>query len=86
MGGLINRYQQYDLDKKNLTASRTIEFISQQLDEISDSLQRVENIMETFKEKNVVTNIGPETERLYEKLEALDGQRTDFLIQEIEHG
>ncbi len=80
--GLINRYQQYDLDKKNITASRTIDFINTQLDEISDSLHRVENILEKFKDKNIVTNIGPETERLYGKLEELDALKTDFMIQE----
>ena len=78
--GLIKRYQQYDLDKKNQTASRTIEFIGQQLADISDSLQRVEMIMEKFKDKTFVTNTGEETTRLYEKLEALDLQQTDFLI------
>lgn len=78
--GLIKRYQQYDLDKKNQSASRTIEFISQQLEDISDSLQQVETIMEKFKDKTSVTNTGEETTRLYEKLEALDIQQTDFLI------
>ncbi len=82
LNGLIRRYQQYDLDKKNLTASRTIDFIGVQLAEISDSLQRVELILERFKDKNAVTNSGVEAERLLEKVEALDIQKTNFMLRQ----
>ncbi len=80
INGLIRRYQQYDLDKKNETASRTIEFIDQQLVDISDSLQRVEIIIEKFRGKNTVVDASEETTRLFEKLEGLDVQNTDFLV------
>lgn len=39
MNGLIRTYQNYDLEKKNQTAERTILFIRDQLKDISDSLK-----------------------------------------------
>ena len=81
LNGLINRYQLYDLEKKNQTASRTIDFIGDQLKDISDSLQRVEMKMELFKGKNVATSNKEEVNRLVVKLEVLELQKTDFLIR-----
>jgi capsular exopolysaccharide synthesis family protein len=80
MNGLIKRYQIYDLEKKNLTASRTIDFINRQLSEISDSLRHVENVLEGFKSAHPNTNLSEEASRLYEKLEAVELQKTEILI------
>jgi capsular exopolysaccharide synthesis family protein len=80
LNGLISRYQKYDLDKKNEIATRTIEFINGQLEELSDSLYHVESILEQFKNANLFTNAEEEAQRLYEKLEGLDLQKTEFLI------
>lgn len=82
INGLIRRYQQYDLERKNQTASRSIEFITEQLKEISDSLRHVENILERFKDRNVVTDLGGEASRVYEKLEQMELQKTEMLIRE----
>jgi uncharacterized protein involved in exopolysaccharide biosynthesis len=39
LNGLVARYQQSDLDKKNQTAERTVDFIKKQLNAITDSLK-----------------------------------------------
>lgn len=78
--GLIRRYQEYDLEKKNQTATRTVNFISEQLASISDSLRNVEQQLEIFKDKNVVTDLTGEALRLYQKIEALEAQKATFLI------
>lgn len=82
LNGLIRRYQQYDLERKNETASRTIAFITGQLQSISDSLRHVENILQRFKDKNIVTDLGSEASRVYEKLEQMELQKTEMVIRE----
>lgn len=81
MNGLIRRYQQYDLGRKNETASRSIDFITGQLQEISDSLRHVENVLERFKDKNIITDLGSEASRVYEKLEQMELQKTEMVIR-----
>lgn len=66
---LIKQYQQYDLNKKNQAASRTIKFIDDQLNQIKDSLSYFERQVELFKEKNVITNLDGEALRLYQRVE-----------------
>jgi capsular exopolysaccharide synthesis family protein len=79
--GLIAAYQRYDLEKKNQTASRTIEFISGQLDNISDSLQKVELRLERFKDDNVTSDLSEKAKRLYDKLEKLELDKTEMIVQ-----
>src|SRR3546814_15041027 len=47
--GLIVKYQQSDENKKKQSASNAIAFITDQLDTISNSLQKVEMQLERFK-------------------------------------
>jgi capsular exopolysaccharide synthesis family protein len=81
LNGLISQFQLYDLEKKNQAASRTIDFISSQLVGITDSLRLVERQLERFKDKNVMTDLSMEAERLYEKLEGIEAQRTELIIR-----
>ncbi len=52
MNSLIMNYQKYDLEKKNQTADRTVEFIKGQLLKISDSLKLFEGQLQHFKKNN----------------------------------
>jgi capsular exopolysaccharide synthesis family protein len=81
LNGLIRRYQNLDLQRKNTSASRTIEFITEQLDGISDSLAAAEQQLELFKDKNVVTDLSAEALRLYKKLEELEVQKTELTLK-----
>lgn len=80
--GFIKRYQEYDLENKNEIATRTIDFITDQLNGISDSLRSVENILERFKGKNVVTDLGRETSRIYEQMEGVELQRVEMIVRD----
>lgn len=80
--GFIRSYQKYDLENKNEIASRTIAFITDQLNEISDSLKIVESMLVRFKGKNVITDLSSETTRLYEQMETVELQRTEMIIRE----
>jgi len=71
---LIDYYQRYDLEKKNLAASRSLAFIDGQLKEIGDSLKIFETAMENFKKQNFVTDLSTEAESLYEELKVLSEQ------------
>jgi len=75
---LVDEYQRYDLEKKNLAAERTITFINRQLDEISDSLQLVSGIMQKYnRELSVQENQG-QAQLLFEKLSDLEKQKLEF--------
>lgn len=82
LAGLIKNYQDYDLDNKNKVAANTIEFITDQLKNISDSLNKAERQLEVFKNKNIVTDLNSEALRLYQKMEGLEIQKTDLIIRD----
>ncbi|MBS1507544.1 MAG: polysaccharide biosynthesis tyrosine autokinase [Bacteroidetes bacterium] len=81
MNGLISTYQQYDLEKKNQTAERTIQFIKKQLTEISDSLKISEAQLEQFKISNSSEKLDDEAKRLFDKLAPLESQRSELVIR-----
>lgn len=80
--GLVRNYQHYDLERKNLAATNTISFIGEQLANISDSLNKVERQLQVFKNQNVVTDLGAEAMRLYQKVEALEVEKTELVLKE----
>lgn len=81
LNGLISQYQQYDLEKKNQVASRTIDFISDQLTGITDSLRHAEIKLERFKDRKLMTDLSTEAQRLYARLEGVESQRTELIIR-----
>lgn len=82
LNGLIEQYQAYDLEKKNTAASRSIEFIDNQLTSIRDSLRFFERQLERFKDRNVVTDLSSEALRLFQKLEALEAQKSELYVRD----
>lgn len=54
---LMNVYSQQNLDRKNHLANITIEYIDRQLSEISDSLSRTENNLQTFRSSHQLLDI-----------------------------
>lgn len=79
--GLINSYQQLDLEKKNQSASRTIDFIRKQLVDIKDSLRVVEYQLERFGNSSRVKDMSAEAQRFMEKAEAFEVQKAELLIR-----
>ncbi len=76
INGLIRQYQEWDLSKKNQTASRTIEFITTQLAIMSDSLRLAEKQLELFKIQNSISNVSEEARRLSDQISKIDEQRS----------
>jgi capsular exopolysaccharide synthesis family protein len=82
MSGLIKNYQDYNLEKKNLAASRTVQFIQGQLINISDSLRLFEGQLQQFKKNNKTSgNMSMEAERFFSKIETLDLQRSELSVK-----
>ncbi len=79
---LVFRYQQTDLEKKNLAAGRSIDFINEQLESIGDSLGYFENQLQTFKQSNVVADLTGENLRLYQAMELLQKEKAGFRVAE----
>ncbi|HKJ78153.1 MAG TPA: polysaccharide biosynthesis tyrosine autokinase, partial [Prolixibacteraceae bacterium] len=78
---LTEVYQLDNLDKKNENANRTIQFISSQLENISDSLNLSENRMESFQSENQVLDISMQSQQLLEKMSDLDKEKVALETQ-----
>jgi capsular exopolysaccharide synthesis family protein len=74
----IERYQFYDIEKKNTAATMALKFLDQQLLVIGDSLNEYENQVEAFKQKNVITSLEEETNRLYMKIKEFETQKFQY--------
>ncbi|MDD4425826.1 MAG: GNVR domain-containing protein, partial [Mariniphaga sp.] len=78
---LTEVYQIDNLEKKNENANRTIQFISSQLESISDSLIVSENMMENFQSAHQVLDISMQSQQLMEQMRELDKERVAMETQ-----
>ena len=78
---LTQIYQLDNLEKKNENANRTIQFITTQLETISDSLNISETRMETFQSENQVLDISMQSQQLLEQMRELDRERVGLETQ-----
>ncbi len=78
----IEKYQEYDVEKKNKVATMAIRFLDQQLAVMGDSLNLLEDKIENFKNRNIITAMDAETSRLYLKLQELEEQKFQFRLKE----
>jgi capsular exopolysaccharide synthesis family protein len=82
----IERYQFYDVEKKNKAATMAMKFLDGQLFVIGDSLKQYEDQVENFKRKNIITNLEEETNRLYEKLVEFEDQKFQYKLTDNYYG
>jgi capsular exopolysaccharide synthesis family protein len=78
---LVKVYGERDLEKKNETAERTIQFIQKELIKIKDSLRSVEFQLERFGNSSRVKDMSADAQRLFAKTEAFELQQTELLIR-----
>jgi capsular exopolysaccharide synthesis family protein len=78
----IERYQQYDVDKKNLVATKSIEFLDTQLATIGDSLTYFDKQIETFKGEHFLTDFESEAERAFEEISELETQKAKLILSD----
>jgi tyrosine-protein kinase Etk/Wzc len=67
-------YLDNNLENKNQTAERTIQFIDSQLESISDSLNISEGRLERFRSSNQVIDFSAQSQQLLAQLNQLDNQ------------
>jgi len=65
-----------DLERKNLYATKTIEFIDSQLDSVSKDLRDTERELNNFRKTNKIFNIDDESAELTLKLKEADFKKT----------
>ncbi|HPR73724.1 MAG TPA: polysaccharide biosynthesis tyrosine autokinase [Bacteroidales bacterium] len=78
---LMDEYLDYGLNLKNETAINTMSFIEEQLAIISDSLKLAEEDLENFRYFNNLIDISQEGATIRTKLEQIDAERTNLLLQ-----
>ncbi len=78
----IERYQSYDVEKKNKVATMAMRFLEEQLVVIGDSLKIYEDQVENFKRRNMITELADETNRLYSKVTQFEDQKFKFKLRE----
>jgi len=82
INGVIKSYQRYDLDNKNRTADRTVEFIKSQLQIISDSLRQFEVQLERFKQdKHTNGDFNSDAQRMFARAEGFETQKATLLLR-----
>ncbi len=78
---LLDVYIQNGLNEKNQIAQNTINFIDEQLAEITDSLSQNENNLKTFRQNYNLIDISKEGSALYERLTEAQKQKSELLIK-----
>ena len=82
LNGLVRAYQDRDLKNKNEAAVRTIDFIRGQLINIKDSLRTVEYQLERFGNSGRIKDMSTAAQRLLEKAEIFELQKSELLIRQ----
>ena len=83
LNGLIRVYQSYDLERKNQTASRTIDFIDEQLRAIRDSLSRAEDKLQRVKSESLYTGMNTETAGLFgDRLNGMEDEKSQLFLKD----
>ena len=81
INGLMDAYSKQNLERKNHTASITIDYIDKQLGEISDSLSMTENNLQRFRSANQLLNVAEQSTGISGQYVALQNQRAELLTR-----
>ena len=82
INALCEEFLEANLEEKNEEATRTINFINEQLAFIFDSLQISENRLRQYRRENNMVDVNAYTSSVLSKLSALDAQRSELTLQE----
>ncbi len=80
LNALVQNYMQNELREKNNIALRTVDFINTQILNMSDSLQRVEDQLETFKRTTTPVNLSEEGSKLYDDGQGMEKERGELIL------
>jgi tyrosine-protein kinase Etk/Wzc len=73
---LGSNYINMGLNEKNLIATRTIDFIDEQLSGITDTLSVIEKDLEQFRTENEVIDLSTQGTAIYQKLQTLEYEKS----------
>ncbi len=79
---LMELFIRMDLEEKNQTAINTIDFIDDQLVDITDSLNSVENELESFRLEHKIMNLGQEGQIIFNKMESFHNEKIELNIKQ----
>ena len=82
INALCEEFLEANLEEKNEEATRTINFINEQLAYIFDSLQTSENRLRQYRRQNNMVDINAYASSVLSKLSALDAQRSELTLKE----
>ncbi len=78
---LILVYSESNLEKKNHLANMTLEYIEEQLDEVSASLNLTQNNLQQFMSQNKLMNVDEQSTRLSQQRLDLQNQLAELMTQ-----
>jgi capsular exopolysaccharide synthesis family protein len=78
---LTSEYLISGLEKKNLVATRTINFIDKELMGISDSLNTSERVLMNFRTNKEVMNLDAQSQQVFEKMMELQDEKAVLLVK-----
>jgi hypothetical protein len=76
-----NVYIESNLEKKNKIATKTIDFIDNQLNGISDSLFQVESTLQNFRTSNKIMDLSIKSNEVFSNLTQLENEKAILIIQ-----
>jgi len=78
----LNTFLEENLAKKNNAARNTVNFIDNQISDISDSLVRSESTLRNYRSANQVMDLSFQGQRIYEQMTAIEAERANLQVQE----
>jgi tyrosine-protein kinase Etk/Wzc len=82
LNALCATYIEKSVEKKFISAANTIDFIENQLLEISDSLKYSEDKLQTFQSVHKVMNMDFQSQQVFTSLENLQNQKAELVIKQ----
>ena len=82
INALCDEFLEANLEAKNEEATRTINFINEQLAYIFDSLQIAENRLQKYRREHNMVDINTYTSSVLSKLSTLDAHRSELTLKE----
>ncbi|RDV13685.1 hypothetical protein DXT99_18110 [Pontibacter diazotrophicus] len=83
LNALMQEYVFRDLEDKNITGRKTLDFIDSQLAVLTDSLRRSKQAVSSFRSTNRLANINVQSNQNYEKLTRLESDRAKLVTDKI---
>lgn len=73
---LMETFLEIELEQKNISSSKTVDFIDSQVAGVADSLRFFENQLQDFRSANKIYNLSSESSSVYERLIEYENQLT----------